>query len=244
MFGRFLGAFLADGTSVMACIVITLGLFPAACIAAEDADSALMASCPGLSTWAEKHPRNGQNSHDKSRPTAQAALGSEISRRVDLDQRARAFMTGGKPPTPEELSNLAIVDADNLRWLKDQVARLGFPTENEVGKQGVSDAWLLVQHADSDPEFQHSVLGTLMADASRASLRPEIAMLSDRVRLAQGKAQTYGTQFIRGKDGHLVLKQPVEDLVGIDARRASMDLMPIKPYQCVLHVTYDPPSGG
>ena len=63
-------------------------------------------------------------------------------------------------------------------------------------------------------------------------------MLSDRVRLAQGQPQRYGTQFVRGAGGELVLEQPVEDIDGIDARRKEMDLMPLNLYQCVLRATY------
>lgn len=227
-------------------MAMIFGLVPIASAASNDTDAALMASCPGLSTWAEKHPRGGHELKDRqdelpaSSPTA---LGSELTRRAELDQRARAFITGGQPPTPEQLSNLATVDADNLRWLKELVTRQGFPTAREVGRQGVSDAWLLIQHADSDPGFQRSVLDVLIADTTSHNLiKPEIAMLSDRVRLSQGKAQRYGTQFVRNKDGVLVLQQPVEDLPGIDALRAAMDLMPLDLYQCVLRTTYDPPG--
>ncbi|PPU03608.1 hypothetical protein XarbCFBP7408_08535 [Xanthomonas arboricola pv. guizotiae] len=64
-------------------------------------------------------------------------------------------------------------------------------------------------------------------------------MLLDRVHLAQGKHQRYGTQFVRNEDGELVLQEPVEDLASIDARRAQMDLMPLGIYQCVLRATYE-----
>lgn len=59
-------------------------------------------------------------------------------------------------------------------------------------------------------------------------------MLTDRMLLAQGKPQRYGSQFLI-KDGVPTL-HPTEDRVGLDARRAAMGLAPIADYACVLGV--------
>lgn len=228
-------------------MVMFLGLVPAGAIAGDGGDKALMHACPGLAAWAEKHPRTGDSpahDNDVQRSRAQVALIRELAQRAERDQDARAFTTSGKPPTSQQLLTLKTVDAENLQWLKRLVAEHGFPRASEVGTKGVSDAWLLVQHASSDPEFQGSILHALLANsASYRSIRPEIATLFDRVQLAQGKAQRYGTQFVRNNEGLLVLEQPVES-AGIDARRATMGMMPMKLYQCVLRATYDPHSLG
>lgn len=215
-------------------------------IAATD-DAALFEACPGLSGWAARHPhgRRDVNSGDGAwTSSVPDGTSAELARRAALDQQVRAPLSGGQTPSPAELRRLAEVDADNLRWLKEQIRRHGFPSAEQVGEQGELDAWLLVQHADADPRFQQSVLASLMARQASSGIRKaDMAMLSDRVLLAQGKPQKYGTQFVRNGSGEFVLQEPVEDLGGIDARRARMDLMPLGLYRCVLHATYDPPAG-
>lgn len=69
------------------------------------------------------------------------------------------------------IKNLVAVDSDNLHWLKGIVEEQGFPTDDEVGISGVSDAWLLVQHADQDADFQSSVLNGLIASLDGSPLK-------------------------------------------------------------------------
>lgn len=206
-----------------------------------DEDAALFAACPGLSDWAQTHPR-GQNLDvpgATQAPPASSELAAELARRAALDQGARAFLSVGQAPDQEQLQQLVETDADNLVWLQALIAREGFPTVEKVGHQGVLNAWLLVQHADADSALQEAVLDQLMASGSDTGLgKANVAMLSDRVRLAQGKPQRYGTQFVPNENGDPVLQEPVENLAGIDARRAQAGLMPLELYRCVLQETY------
>jgi hypothetical protein len=47
------------------------------------------------------------------------------------------------------------VDQDNTRWLADVVSARGWPGWKLVGEDGAAAAWLLAQHADRDPAWQH-----------------------------------------------------------------------------------------
>lgn len=117
-------------------------------VSIADEDAALFKSCPELSAWAAKHPREGRDMDSDSHvgtPPISSTLGTELSRRADLDQRVRAPLSVGQIPSQEQLQRLAEVDADNLRWLKHLVAHDGFPTVEQVGQKGVRNAWLLVQ---------------------------------------------------------------------------------------------------
>lgn len=134
------------------------------------------------------------------------------------------------------------MDSDNLRWLKAVVATQGFPIFADVGEEGFHDAWLLVQHADSDPAFQTAVLESLKPLLTSAGVaRREFAMLTDRVLTAQGKPQRYGSQFVPTKDGSFVPK-PTEDVAQLERRRAAMELMPMAAYTCMLRFTFAPPA--
>jgi hypothetical protein len=120
--------------------------------------------------------------------------------REDQSVRARWEETGedwGESDSGRTERFRAIVDA------------MGWPTEEKVGKEASHAAYLLVQHADHDIDFQRRCL-RLMKESSEEC--PEIAYLEDRVRVNSGESQWYGTQF--DDDGVWFHVQPIE---GIDA---------------------------
>jgi hypothetical protein len=148
--------------------------------------------------------------------------------------------------TPEQIESLQArmfrVDDDNLSQLQIITTLNGFPDERQVGTDGVSAAWLLVQHADADPELQARMLDQLEASGTSAAVPAEsIAMLTDRVLLAQGKMQRYGSQSVF-KDGEWTLR-PTENREQLDERRAHMGMPPLADYLCAMHVFYGDPSG-
>src|ERR1700749_3284436 len=95
-------------------------------------------------------------------------------------------------------------DGENLPWLKGVIASRGWPGASLVGSDGAFAAWLLVQHAAAAPAFQRQCLDLMTAavEAGEATVR-ELAYLTDRVLLAEGEPQVYGTQVTRG-DGQMV----------------------------------------
>jgi hypothetical protein len=168
------------------------------------------------------------------------AMRRELLLMTDRDQELRAAAMAGGDST----ANAAVVqiDAANLQRLKHIVAQDGFPTRLMVGDDGVAAAWLLTQHADSDPAFQARVLKILAARVRHHAFDPvEVAMLTDRVFIHQGKPQRYGTQF--GNDGSGLRPGKMEDPAHVDRRRASVGLGPLAEYSCVLQVVYGT-SGG
>lgn len=168
------------------------------------------------------------------------ALRQELLARVEKDQQVRraAIAAGGKP---EDWARIAPVDRDNTAWLKQVVARQGWPGNALVGEDGAEAAWILVQHADADPTFQAQMLPLLEAALSRRDVAADhVALLTDRVLRAQGKLQRYGTQFETEADGHMSL-QPTEDEAGLDARRRAVGLPSIADYKRMLQETYHTP---
>ena len=98
-----------------------------------------------------------------------------------------------------------------------------------VGEDAALAAFLMVQHADRDPDFQKKCLPLLEAavQATEAS-GSHYAYLTDRVLLAEGKPQRYGSQFqtVDGKSVPL----PLEDPDNVDARRQAVGLRPMAEY--------------
>lgn len=215
----------------------------------------LSEQCPNAAAFlkAKTERRHAQESKLETIRPSNPALAAQLAQRFARDQaaedgaiKAHSF-DKPKSETDKQLLEskavkhlLAVQNAD-LVWLKPIVAAHGFPTVQQVGLKGVKHAWMLVQHSEMDPKFQAKVLAELNSRlAAEPFLRNDYALLADRVRRAQNKPQIYGTQFTF-KDGHLVM-QPTEDVVHLDKRRASMNLMPISDYRCFLTVIYDVPE--
>ena len=148
------------------------------------------------------------------------ALRTELLRRVAIDQAARKAM---------DLDGMREADAENLPWLKGVVDEHGWPGASMVGTDGAHAAWLLAQHADADSAFQRQCLDLLTAavEAGEAT-KSQLAYLTDRVLLAEGKPQLYGTQVTR-KDGQVV-PLDLHDPGGLDERRATAGLEPFAEY--------------
>lgn len=154
--------------------------------------------------------------------------------RQDEDQRARkALITfvrqrQASPDYSQAADEVIRIDQANTKWLKDVVNRHGWPGQSLVGARGAAAAWLLVQHADHDPSFQRRSLDLMTAMPTGEMTPHHIAYLTDRVLLAEGTPQLYGTQ-VQQVDG---IYQPcnLANPDSVDQRRDSVGLEPLADY--------------
>lgn len=166
-------------------------------------------------------------------------LARELLRRMALDQRLRneiEKLMRGVPPgqhgprldsLPPELN--MNIDADNTAFMQEVVDKHGWPGKSLVGEEAANAAWLLVQHADQKPEFQNRCLPLLQAAFETGDVTgQQLAYLTDRVRVAQGKPQVYGTQFVGFGDD--AKPAPIEDEANVDQRRKKVGLQPLAEY--------------
>lgn len=129
------------------------------------------------------------------------------------------------------------VDTANTAWLERVVAQRGWPGPKLVGVDGENAAFILVQHADRDTAFQARVLPIIVqAHAHGEADGQQVALLTDRLAAARGQPQVYGTQ-ASITAGRVVLK-PIADSAHVDARRASMGMMPLGDYVRMLDSMY------
>jgi len=153
-------------------------------------------------------------------------LAAELHRRAEQDQAARRLAV--KTRDGREMCR---IDADNTAWLEQVIAERGWPGVALVGEQGADEAWLLAQHADLAPAFQRRALELLKVAVAAGDAPPRhLAYLTDRVLVAAGEPQEYGTQYTDDGDGSNLRLQPVADPDRLDERRSAMGLEPAAEY--------------
>jgi len=149
-------------------------------------------------------------------------LREELMRRRDIDRAARSAYSGA----PADMARLMEMDSDNAAWLTTIVDQIGWPGHSLVGEDGAHAAWLLAQHADLDPAFQRRCLELMWLAVERGEASPvDLAHLTDRVLLASGEPQLYGTQVTVQEGQYLPAR--LQDPETVDARRAAVGLDPI-----------------
>lgn len=131
-------------------------------------------------------------------------------------------------------------DRKNTRMLKAIVEKKGWPSISVVGEQAASNAWLLVQHADSDPAFQLKSLRLMEPLAAKGDVsKPNYAYLYDRIMLQLSGKQRFGTQF-SGCEGAEYKLRPLEDEAQLDRLRQEHELEPISDYRKSMTDSFGP----
>ena len=90
------------------------------------------------------------------------AVALELMEMYEADQKMRERWENGDYSD----DNLDKIHTDRLKQI---VSEIGWPTTSKVGQQGASNAWLLIQHADHDVDFQARCL-QLMKDAQQSEV--------------------------------------------------------------------------
>lgn len=125
------------------------------------------------------------------------------------------------------------VDLANQKRLKAIIQEVGFPTRNAVGKDAMQGAFYIIQHADKDKEWQKSQLKNIEIAVKNGNLDGQrYAYLYDRIRVNDGGAQLYGTQFEKiDRANKIVQLSPIEAEANLDTRRRKIGMMPIEMYK-------------
>jgi hypothetical protein len=159
---------------------------------------------------------------EERKPLSPDALRAELLRRAATDQAARAAFAGGRT----EAARLVAMDEENAQWLETVLDDAGWPGRTRVGDEGAHAAWLIAQHADRRPALQRRCLALLkQAVAAGDASKTDLAYLTDRVLLASGKQQLYGTQLAPTAEGYAPPR--LRDAENVDARRAAVGLGPL-----------------
>lgn len=162
----------------------------------------------------------------------QPALRRELLERFQRDQAAL------KAAGYEYTDASKVVRSENNARMKEIIAAHGWPGKSMIGEDGAHAAWLLVQHADDEPAFQKQCLALMkpLVDAGEVT-ENNYAYLHDRIAVAEGRRQRYGTQFNKQRE-----PQPIEDEANVDARRIAIGLPPMAEYKQQMLQMYGRPK--
>ncbi|WP_326822600.1 DUF6624 domain-containing protein [Streptosporangium sp. NBC_01756] len=167
-----------------------------------------------------------------------AELRDELLRRMERDQAVRTAALIGESLSRELDQEWDAVDTGNTAFLKGVIAERGWPGRDMVGEEAAHAAWVLAQHADQDPEFQRGCLPLVKSAVDAGQATPsEWAYLLDRVCVAEGRSQVYGTQYWT-RNG-VFGPRPIEDPDRLDERRAEVGLAPQADYDRTMRELYE-----
>lgn len=156
------------------------------------------------------------------------------------DQSLREYFNQNDRPSQRQINAMALIDRTNTLRMKELLKLCGWPLTSKYGQDASANAWLLIQHADQDRSFQRAALVLLEQAVKAGEARGgDLAYLSDRLAVSEGRPQLYGTQF-RGVENCRVILAPIDSREAVDARRKAIPGMPsLEEYEKVAneHIT-------
>jgi hypothetical protein len=164
-------------------------------------------------------------------------LRDELLKMMRRDQKIRESLAeravpGESSSMPDELiAEMRHTSRKHAERLESIVESRGrWPGRSLVGQRGAQAAFLVAQHADFDPELQAFFLKHLERAVEQGEASPRnYAYLVDRVRIAKGKKQLYGTQLVV-EEGRVEPKGSIVRRNELDRRRQRMGLAPFDEY--------------
>ena len=121
-------------------------------------------------------------------------------------------------------NEMAKIHNQNAKTLDEIIEKIGYPTVAKVGEEASEAAWMVIQHAIAQPEFMKNCLLLLENAVRENQANPKnLAYLTDRIAVFEGKSQLYGTQFDWDENGNLS-PNPIDDLAKVNQRRKAIGL--------------------
>ena len=164
------------------------------------------------------------------------SLQSELLQMLETDQAGRARIRaagdehGFDSPDVEALwETQRKLDEQNVHRLKELIAAHGWPGESLVGAEGARAAFLIQQHADHATHVEYLSLVKNAVESGELGGQA-LALLQDRILIAEGKKQIYGTQLRRNETTGELELLPIEDEANVDARHAELGMRPLAEY--------------
>jgi uncharacterized protein YcfL len=181
-----------------------------------------------------------------SLPTKECTLDEiriELEAMYELDEQLVRASVDHSADTLALSGSVNHVDRAHTARLKEIIDHIGWPTREQVGLKATQAAYMVIQHAGHDNEFQNQCL-TMMVDLVENGELPAsyVALLTDRIRAFQNQPQLFGTQMAIAEDefGSMVPMPtvPIEDPDHLDERRKLMGMPPHSQFVSAIEIAY------
>jgi hypothetical protein len=148
--------------------------------------------------------------------------------RNELDELEKKFGLQSKE-VKEKWNQINKADSVNLTKVKGIIEKYGWLSVEEIGNQGNSTLFMVIQHADI--KTQECFLPIMRDAVKNKKAKPnELALLEDRIALRQNKKQIYGSQIGQDEITLEYYVMPLLDPDNVDKRRKEVGLRPIADY--------------
>jgi hypothetical protein len=143
-------------------------------------------------------------------------------RDADLELRKKLIQSGQLSDGYSD--EMKALHRRNSKILNEIIDTIGYPTADKVGIEASDAAWLVIQHAIEHPDFMKKCLKLLeVAINQNKASSINLAYLTDRIAVLEGKPQLYGTQFDWDDNGELNPNY-FDNLTEVNQRRQSVGL--------------------
>ena len=169
----------------------------------------------------------------KNGPPTDPVLKQELLKMYAEDQGIRNRLDSASAGQHPELDKqMQQIDARLTTRLKQIVATKGWPTIALVGSEASQAAEVMLIHSP-DHAWQAGLLPQLQKLVEKDKIfGSDVATLTDRILVSQGKPQEFGTQY---KDaGNKMIIMPIANPKSVDQRRATYMLPPMAVYKKTL----------
>ncbi len=179
-------------------------------------------------------------------PIAQYTLDeirAELEAMHDLDRQLVGDSLSPSTDARTTATTIRAIDRVHADRLKEIVDHIGWPTREMVGLKATQAAYMVIQHAGHDNDFQNRCLA-LMVDLVEQGELPAsyVALLTDRIRVFQDQPQVFGTQMSMAPNEHGVMVPtptvPIEDPEHLDDRRKLMGMPPHREFVSAIAIAY------
>ena len=190
--------------------------------------------------WEKKAETRSKELERKNGEGTDQVLKSELLKMRDTDQDIRRrYIDGSEDKRKALAAEMELIDKTLTDRLKEMVATKGWPTIHMVGIKASGAAALILIHSP-DHKFQTKMLPQLQKLVDHDQIvGSDIALITDKLLVADGKPQRFGTQFGE-RDGKMVMS-PVEDPDHLEQRREKYLLPPMAEYKKMLADMYHMP---
>lgn len=127
----------------------------------------------------------------------------------------------------------------NQKELESLIAKKGWPKISQVGQEGASAAFLIIQHSDMEKQTKYLPIIKKLCEEREANWG-SYALMYDRIQVDQNKPQRYGSQLAFNDSTDKYEPSPMEDESKVDEWRKAIGMQPLADYLLHWDIKWEP----